>query len=215
LINYFTNIIEIACFIIAFICLTKDKSVAWRSMVLFLLITSITEIGGKILKSEHRHNQWIYNIYLVFEASFTNIMFGSLLGKYINSKPLILSGLAVFVLLYIHDIYNHGFFIFNDLTETVMSVIFVIYSFYYYYLLIKDEQYIDIKHSAPFWWVAGALFFYFGSTAGNLFYTVLNDVKIAGHNVTYFIFMALSILLYGCWSYSFICRKWSKTTLEN
>jgi len=184
-------------------------------MIVFLFITSLIEIYGKILKTEHHTNQWLYNIYLVFEASFSSLMFSVLLGKYIKSKPLVLSGFALFVLLYINDVHRHGFSVFNDLTETVMSVIFVIYCFYYYYLLLKDEQHIDIKSSASFWWVAGALFFYFGSTVANLFFTFLKDVKIAGHNVTYFIFMALSILLYGCWSYSFICRKWSKTTLES
>jgi hypothetical protein len=210
--DYLNNIVEIACFITAVAYLTKDKSLAWRSMVLFLLITCIIEIVGKSLKRVHHNNQWVYNIFLVFEACFTSLMFGKILSKYINSKPLVLSGLALITLLYIYDLNNHGFSTFNDLTATVMSVVFVIYSFYYYFLLIKDEHYIDLKRDASFWWVAGALFFYFGSTACNLFFDIIKDVKIAGHNITYYIFTALCIILYGCWSYAFICRKWLTTT---
>jgi len=210
--DFLTNIVEVACFIVAFTCLIKDKNRVWRSMVLFMLITCITEITGELLKKGHHHNQWVYNIFLVFEASFTSLMFGTILGKYINSKPLILSGLALITLVYIYDLTNHGFLKFNELTTTVMSVVFVIYSCYYYFLLINDEHYIDLKRNAPFWWVAGALFFYFGSTACNLFFDVIKDVGIAGHNITYYIFAALVVILYGCWSYSFICRKWLTTT---
>jgi hypothetical protein len=208
-------IFEIACFVTALVCLTKDSHLAWRSMVLFLLIICLTEVTGLFIRKSHHSNAWLYNIYLVFEASFTSLLFGSILGKYFNSKPLILSGLAVLLLLYVYELFDHGLYIFNDLTATVMSVIFVLYSVLYYFLLIKDEEYVDLKRSAPFWWVAGALFFYFGSTACNLFYPFLKDVKIAGHNITYYIFTALTILLYSCWSYSFICKKWPTTTLKN
>jgi len=200
--------VEAACFIVALFSLLKDSSFAWRSMVLFLLITCLAELGGKLLKMSHQHNQWIYNIFIIFECGFTSLMFYNILNKYINSKPIILNGLALFVLLYIYEIYQHGFFVFNDITATVMSVVFVIYSFYYFYLLIKDESYIDLKHAPAFWWVAGALLFYFGSTASNLFYNVIVDVRVGGHNITYFIFSTLSIILYSCWSYSFICKKW-------
>jgi hypothetical protein len=35
--------------------------------------------------------------------------------------------------------------------------------------LLKDENYTDLRISANFWWVIGVLFFYFGSTAVNLY----------------------------------------------
>ena len=142
---------ELICFIIAFITLIKDANFAWRSMVVFMLITCITEIIGRWLRIAYHNNQWLYNIYMIFEAGFTSLMFSSILSRYINSKPLILSGLALLLLFYAHDVFEHGFLIYNDLTATVMSVIFVLYSFYYYFLLINDEQYVDLKRSAPFW----------------------------------------------------------------
>jgi len=208
---YVAVIVEVICFVIALVCLVNDSSLAWRGMALFMLLTCITEITGLLMKMAHHHNQWVYNIFLVFEAGFTSLMFARLLSKYINSKPLILSGLAVWLLLYVYDVHQHSFFVFNDLTETVMSVVFVIYSFYYYFLLIKDDEYVSLAHNPSFWWVCGALFFYFGSTVSNLFYPFLNDAKIAGYNIINFIFTALIIIMYSCWSYAFICKKWLTT----
>jgi len=203
---------EIVCFIVALVCLLKDTETAWRLMIVFLFITSATEICGKWLKDTNQHNTFLYNIYLIFEASFTSLLFHNIFSKYFNSKPLILSGLAFLLVLYLYGIYDHGFFVFNDLTATVMSVIFVVYSFYYYFLVVKEEQYLDLLRSAPFWWVAGSMLFYFGSTAVNVFFTSLYDAQVGGRNVTYFIFTGLSIILYGCWGYSFICKKWATTT---
>jgi len=207
--------IEIICFITALICLWKDKSSVWRSFSIYLLITCIAEITGVALRKSHHYNQWVYNTSLVFEAVFNSLLFGSILNKYINSKPLILSGLAIILFVYVYDLSTHGFFIFNDYTATVMSVIFVVYSFYYYFLLIKDEQYTDLKRDAYFWWVTGALFFYFGSTVSNVFYGFLGTIKFNGHNITYYSTGALCIILYGCWTYSFICRKWLTTKSGN
>src|ERR1700709_2115941 len=98
---------ELTCFIIAFITLIKDTNFAWRGILVFLLITCITEITGRWLKIAYHNNQWLYNIYMIFETGFISIMFSSILNRYINSKPLILSGLALLVLLYAHDVFKH------------------------------------------------------------------------------------------------------------
>jgi carbon starvation protein CstA len=67
-------LIEAACFIIALVSLIKDANWAWRSMVFFMLITYLTEITGKLLRTGHHSNQWLYNVFLLFEAGFTSFM---------------------------------------------------------------------------------------------------------------------------------------------
>ena len=140
-----------------------------------------------------------------------DIMFQHLLKKFTNSKPIIIVGLALLVGLHIYEIFVNGIYIYDDLTNTLMSVLLIFYSFYFYYSLIKDEAYISLKNLPAFWWVSGVLFFYFGSTVCNIFYEkfaplVLNPKK--GFNYFKYFFYAFNILLYSCWSYSFICRKW-------
>lgn len=213
MLNYFSasTISELICFVIASICLIKDSNVVWRSMVVYLFLTCVTELmgvyfaGPKLSISNHR----VYNTYLIFEAGFTHLMFAFLINKYINSKPLIITGFAIFLLIYIWEtVYNSGVQ-FNITSYKVLSVLFVVYSLYYYYLLLKDDHYIHLKYSPEFWWVAGALIFYFTNTACIIFYKPLSTMLLwNGHHLIHYIISALNILLYGCWSYSFICRKW-------
>jgi hypothetical protein len=215
--NYFTanTTIEIICFGFAVICLINDSSLVWKSMILYLFLTCVTEILGIIIPGPSNliSNHWVYNIFLICEAGFTHLMFAYLLSKYINSKPIVIIGLAILCIVYTGELIDHGFLVYNHYTYTVMSVLFVVYSLYYYYLLLKDDNYVRLKYSPEFWWVAGTLFFYFTNTACNLFYDNLRSVILwDGHHLTYYIFRVLNILLYGCWSYSFICKKWLITT---
>ncbi|MES2278155.1 MAG: hypothetical protein V4592_19150 [Bacteroidota bacterium] len=218
LLKHLTPIIdaELICLGVAIVCLFKNKSKVWRSMILFMLITCLTELGGLYIRRVlNQGNDWLYNIYTIFELGFPSLMFAHLLGKYRNSKPLILTGLAVTIFIYIIELLGYHILGAQDLAISVMSVCFVVYSLVYYYLIIKDETYINLKFSAAFWWVSGALFYYFGSTANNLFFKIIfeqNQVTKGGVSaaslLSYNISTALNIMMYVCWSYSFICKKW-------
>jgi len=272
MLNYltFSTVFELQCFIVSIICLSKSNERAWKILPVYLLITCIAEVIGIYLKREHQANQWPYNILLICHVLFTSYLFLSLFRKHNKSKLIIISGLVILTLLYLYDISQHGFLRFNLLTYNTMSVIFTIYSLYYFYLLLKDDQYINLKYSANFWWVAGVLFFYFGNTAVNLSRgnSTDNPAKaktsiIAASNASYgdkmadtvkskapvaalkndsnfsktnpdtgkskeagktgivktrrslpyhIIYAILNLLLYSCWSYSFICKKWLQTS---
>jgi hypothetical protein len=224
MLSYFTinTTAETICFLIALFCLTRDNSITWRSMVLFLFITCVIEMLGIHFKHlfladrVHVHqNVWLYNILIIFQASFLSFMFQNLLNNYFNSKPIIFGGLILLTALYIYEIINHGVFIYNEKTNTVMLVLVVIYSLVYYYYLFKDDTYINLTYFANFWWVAGLLLFYFGSTVSNIFFDNLSPYKaVALRDLSSSIFKALNILLYSCWSYSFICRRWQTKTSE-
>lgn len=207
---------EIICFSVALTCLSKDNNGVWRSVILFLLLTLITEFTGIYIKKLYladtihiRPNVWVYNFFIVFQVGFTSLMFSSLLNKYIKSKPIIIGGLTLLAAFYIYEVFLHGIFEKHNLTTISMSVLFVLYSLYYFYLLLRDEEYIDLKYSYAFWWVTGLLFFYFGRIACVIFNYKLSLIIITPkHYLTYYIYNALNIILYSCWSYSFICRKW-------
>jgi len=216
MLHYFTanTTIEFICFLFAVVCLIKDSSTVWRCQVLYLLITCIAEFYGIYVSSHQYNNQWVYNIFILFEAGFTFLMLAHLLKKYKNSRSAIMAGIAVFLVAYIYCIINKGFLHYVYPAYTLMSVEFVLFSLFYYYLLLKDDNYVDLKYSPGFWWVAGTLFFYFGNTACDIFDDKLYLVVINTfhQHLTYFIYKALNIILYSCWSYSFICKKWLTTT---
>ena len=206
------------CFVIGMVCLLKDNEFVWRIMILFLFITCMIEIGTIPMKKIYlanpipeNSNAWVFNILLLFQMIFFNLMFVNLFDKYVKSKPIILGGLALFSLSYISELFllNHdGIFDYNSITDAVMSVLFVLYSLYYYYLLFKDDQYLDLKYSPSFWWVSGTLFFYFGSITCTLFYEILKAQPNANKTYLSYITNILIIILYSCWSYAFICKKW-------
>lgn len=216
LFSYLTanTLAELICLLFAVFCLRTDKQLIWRSQIIYLLITCLTEFLGIYVSHHKNNNQWVYNIFILFEAGFTYLMFFELLKKHVNCKPIIISGLVIFLVLYLFGIINSGFSVYVYATYVGLSVEFVLLSLYYYYLLLKDDRYVELKFSPAFWWVTGTLFFYFVSTACDLFDEKLYSIMITAfhQHLTYFIFKALNIILYSCWSYSFICKKWLTTT---
>ena len=226
MLNYFTlnTTIETVCFIVACICLIKDKSLVWRSMVIFLLITCIAEFMGIHVKRLyladriHIHpNGWVYNILMVFQAGFMSLMFQYFLRTHKYARYAIGVGFIALLLLHLYEIFNNSIYSYDELTNTIMSVLVVFYSFYFYYSLLNDDTYIGLNKSAEFWWVVGILFFYFATTVSNLFYDRLSSIVIKSrHNLMYLRYLnnALNIILYSCWSYSFVCRKWLTKTSE-
>ena len=140
-------------------------------------------------------------------------MFDSILNKYGKNKLIFFTGITLLSVIYIYEAITEGIFIYHNLTNTVMSVLFVLYSLYYFYQLLKDDAYINLSYSPGFWWVTGLLFFYFGSTACNIFFDNLSPEHSSSlKHLSAHIFKTLNILLYSCWSYSFICKKWQRQT---
>src|ERR1700733_12375543 len=161
MLNYltFTTTIEILCFLVAFICLSEDSHRTWKYFSVFLLITCLAELSGIYLKrNQHPYNAWVYNILMVFEVGFVNLMYWNIFKRIPKAKITIVCGIVLFALLYAFELLNHSAFVYNDMSYTVFSVIVVIYALFYYYRLMNNDSYIRIGYSAEFWWVTGALF---------------------------------------------------------
>lgn len=202
------TIIEFLTFIIAIICLLKDKSLFWKLAIAYMLVTFSTEftavIIGRIL---HQHNVWLYNIYIIFENCFVSFGLYQFLKQYVNPKPLILVGSGLIFLSYCYEVFSHGFTeVFYSATNNLSAAIYVLYSLYYFYVLLKDDNFIKLKYHPQFWWVVGVLFYYFGGTIINLFDDVFRVKLSTGHWLRWYIYIILNLLLYSFWSYSFICR---------
>jgi len=123
-------------------------------------------------------------------------------------KGLVLAGLFIFITSYLLEGYFNGFAQFFDLTNLISSTIFISLSLYYYYLLLNQNEFYNLMQYAPFWWVTGALFFYFGGTVCNIFFNYLTQLTSSelGVPLRYYIFNILNLVLYSCWSYAFVCR---------
>ncbi|PTQ99215.1 hypothetical protein C8P68_10231 [Mucilaginibacter yixingensis] len=216
----FNTVSELVCFIVTLFCLTKDKNVAWRSMVFFMLLTCVVEFTGAYLKALYRispsmahSNVWLYNIFGIVEASFISLMFNNLFKMYFNSRPVIIGGLVLIVASFGYELATRGIMLGFHITATIAAIIFILYGLVYFYHLLKADAFYDLKVYPPFWWVAGVLFFYFGSTVISIFFDQITErlsllIVAPRRYITGYIYAVLNLLLYGCWSYAFVCKKW-------
>lgn len=218
--KYFTTYTsaEMICFITALVFLFNDKERIWRLFIPYMLLTCMVEIGVIPLKAIYmahpkpiNSNAWIYNLLLVAQAWFISVVFYKITSGYAQSKKLLLVIPVILAPIYIIEILSHraGIFEYNANTYSLMSVLFVMYSLYFYYLMLNSGEYTNLNRDAAFWWVTGTLFFFFGTTATNLFYHSL--LKISEENKVYItrINDVLIVILYGCWTYAFICKRWA------
>ncbi|TDO23880.1 hypothetical protein [Pedobacter duraquae] len=200
-------VVELICFMVALICLLRIK--VWRSQIVYLFLICATEIFGRVLLKVMGQvtNSWLYNIFLVIEAFFVVYMFYSLMAgkvKHVN----IYTGVYVVVFLasYSYGIFAKGFMEFNDFCNTVVSICYCIMGMYYFYWLMNRDEYVAILRFAPFWWVAGTLLYYFGSTVLNIFHDTLINMK--DHSIRRYMMQFINIVLYGAWANSFIIKRW-------
>lgn len=207
--TYFTTITltELICFLIGFICLFKERNPYWKVFSVYMFITFSVETAGLALQRQHLGNYQIYTGFLVMECLLVSSFFYYLFRKYNHKAQLLYGWLVLVFLAYFSELIFTHFKKFPYYTATLMSVGFVIASLYFYFLILKDEKFQKLGTYPSFWIVNGILFFYFGSTACNLFFDFLFDATAyGGLPLRYIIFVVLNIFLYGCWSYAFICR---------
>lgn len=200
---------EFVCFLAALIFLFKDKDLAWKLLIPYLLLTCLVEIAGIYIRRVLvMPNFAVYNVFLLFECSVTSYLFYNLYKPYGYKIKWIITWFATFLAMYMLELVLNHFGNFVTVTASVMSVVFVMASLYFYFLKLRDEHFERLIYSAPFWWVSGVLFFYFGSTTCNLFFDYLIQYEFItyNHSIRYIIFNVLDIVMYFFWSLAFICR---------
>lgn len=200
---------EMLCLLIALFCLFKDKEPAWKMFIFFLMVTCLVEVAGiYVRKTLDQPNFAIYNLFLIIECSVQNLFFYYIIKQHSTLKLIMVVWLVTFLLVYFTELIVTHFKAYASTSSTLMSVELILASVYYYYLLLKDNAYQNLFIYPSFWWVNGIICFYFGGIACNVFfsYMVLDQTVGISHSVRYVVFNVLNVILYSCWSYSFICR---------
>ena len=219
--QYFTinTSAELICLISALVSLGKSR--VWTSwfVISFLFITLTTEMVAIPIKmhyledtKDNSPNIWLYNLLLIVQMAFYNVTFAILLNKKIYKISTLFVFLPLLSGFYVYEISHHGLFEYNELTNSIFSVEIVLCSLIYYYNLFQSDTNIEIGTYPEFWFVPMLYSSFFGSTVLNLFYDFIK--KILPHNKHFvgYIYNVLNILLYGFWSYSFVCKKWLSRT---
>ncbi len=207
---YYVNpVIELIACIISFICLTHRGAGWYRNFTWYLLLVVLAENAGYLTYFYFKHNNhWIYNCLLPVSIFFITGILYKICQPRFNSKPIIIMGLVVFMLSYLIESIRSNFLEYSAITKILFSVWVVFLCLLYYANLIKEETNIEIYTYPPFWIITGLFFFYFVSTTTNLFFDYLIQVnKKSLVPIRYSISLILNFILYGTWSYAFICYR--------
>ncbi len=207
------TISELFCLAVSIFCLYREKDKVWRSFILFLLFTCFTELAGIYIRRELRlPNFWVYNIYLIIECVATNCFLFHLIKAKPDLRKLLGGWFAVFLLFYFIELYIKHFNAYVTASITFLSVELILASIYFYYRLLKEEHYRKLSTDASFWWVNGTICFYFSGIACYIFFSYFFLDTYITKSVSYFLFSLQNVILYACWSYSFICRYLQRTS---
>lgn len=210
--QYFTvnTVAEWICFLTALVCLRRDKDPVWRRFPFYLLLVCLVETGGIYLRAVlHAPNAPLYNFYMVAECFAITTFLYHLIKPYGISKWVPIAWGAVFLAAWLTESFSHQFGYYSPFTAALMAMVMVTGCLYYFYLVLRDDKYVRLSTHPPFWWVSGALMFYFGGIATYIFFQYLLEAS-SGEGIRfslrYVIFKVLNVLLYGSWTYAFICR---------
>lgn len=201
-------VFEFCCLCISLFFLTKNRDMFSKITIGYLCIILITEVSGSLWRMiYHKNNSWIFNIFSIFEASYICLGFYFLFLKMqLKLRLGIIATYTIFLTSYAIEAASHGIFKYHILTNTIVSICFVLLSLYYFYMLMKQEKIVSIITFSSFWWVAAILIYYFGGTIYNLFmfYIVKRNFSLG---ILVYTMLVLNFLLYSIWAYSYICSS--------
>lgn len=198
--------IEFCCLCLSLFFLTKNRDTFSRITIGYLVVILLTESGGSLWRMVyHKNNSWIFNIYSIFEASYICFGFYILFAKKsFKANWFIIATYLIFISSYLIETANHGFFKYHTVTNTIVSICFVFLSLVYFLRLIKHEKAFNLQFYSSFWWVSAVVIYYFGGTMYNLFVFYAIQYN-QGLTILVHTMLVLNFLLYGIWSYSYIC----------
>ncbi len=203
-----TVIAEWCCFITSLIFLSKSTGV-WRFFIPLLFIIIFAETAGWYLSYvlKKGNNNWIFNLLLTINISFSIWMFTTAepLRKVKTKLFFIMAFYIVFAACNLFFV--QGFWEYNGITEALGGIILAVISCYFFYALLKEEGFRNLFRYEYFWLANGLLF----SSLGSVLYIFLHYLhafrKHTGINIYGYVNYGINVLLYGSLIIAFICRK--------
>lgn len=201
-------IIEGTCLLAALLFLRKTKG-WWGWFIAFLAAVVLIELTATYLWNELKRSTFpVYNFgYFPIYFAFSSFLLYRLCRPLFKIQPWISLITGLIAVSYLtENIWNH-FESLSVKTFLLANVCYIVIACCYYYHLLNDEAFVDIKRHPPFWIITGLLFFCFGSTANYIFYDILKEIYLK-YNLLLrqYLMIVVNFLLYGCWSYAFLCK---------
>lgn len=204
----FTIVMELLCLLACIFLFRNMRTSWWHIFIPFLLFTLVVEVIGLIIVIYLKEtNYWVFNIYMPIKFAFFLFTLSHIARQFFSTRIWIITGLFLFCVLYICEIVVSGFFKYCFYSNLFISLWIAVLCCQFLYAFMKKNDYINLNAYAPFWIIAGFLSFNLGSAACNIFFNQLTAInRQLNMPVRFIIFNVLSLILYTCWTYAFVCR---------
>ncbi len=200
-------------FIASIVQYKKAEPLWLRLFPWYLGFTMTIQLGGYLyshflLKS----NYFIFNIQQIADFVFWVYVFSKIYKT--KGVKVVLSGLAAFAIFF--SAYNifagEGFYNFNSKTNTIISIILLIFSLLYFAELFMNNNRINYFTIPTFWICTGLFFFNLGSIIYLGLFNYITSHKLDEDGKIYGVIMVtLNILMYALFTIGFFCRTiWKK-----
>ena len=170
---------------------------------LFLIIFSLLcdQVNGSISVYLNERVSLLINILIIVTGYFLLYWFNKVLNKKIIIKVLV----TIFSLTTVYSFVTLNFYYhFFSILLTIETIIILFCSVLYFTELINNNKVINYYKSQQFWIVIGLLVFHIGYLPLHLLLGIIKTDTIEFKSAM----LLLNIILYGCYSYSFVVSKY-------
>jgi hypothetical protein len=215
------TLIEMACLAMALCLLRQEEKSWWQAVKWFMIIIVMVELAGLIIGfGYYRNNYYLYYFFMPVSVAFTSWILYACCSEFAEHRRWILYGMLLFFLPYIAEFYftltKSGY---RLMSQFYICIFFTITCCLYYYHMLRQQNHIRLAQHPGFWIVTGIFVFYFCKTGVVFFFDYFSFPKVTSEIEQYqlrytrfFVMAALNLILYGSWSYAFICRYREKTS---
>jgi len=209
---FYTSIVDIVfvCFVCSVFFL-KQKNAGWyRHFIWFLGLSFLVELAGYLcFFIYHTKNHFIFKFFMPVEAIFSFWAMAHIFKNLIRNTALLFWVVTgSFIACYTIEVLSIQFTEYSSISSDVLSFAVIILCLLYYYLFLKQETYTNLWQHADFWVLTGFFLFYFVITASNYFFKHVSGINQKSIiPLRFSILIVINLILYGCWTYAFLCRK--------
>jgi hypothetical protein len=134
-------------------------------------LTLIIEIFSWLLAQHNYNNMIIFNLFTLVEFFFIMLFFKIFFDQFSRTKLHFIIMILFFFLVLYTGFISEAFRLFDNLSVSIESIIFIIYSLISFFFIMKNLIYDNLL-VAPFFWVNCGILIYF---SGNLFYFAFSN----------------------------------------
>ncbi len=200
-ISSFSGILPLLVGIYAYKYLKRDMKIL---LIYFALSFIVEIIAVYIAQVLHKHNIWLYNIFMIIEYSFFMVVI-SLWQKNKSIKKILQFSIPIFILIgIITQIYLESLNQFNNLTRPIESIIFTLVASFTLSRFSLEYSGQSLLKNHRFIILVGILIYFAGNTF--LFALMGNELSIV-KSYYFIIHSCLNIFAYLIFTWGFYCFR--------